>query len=722
MSLIPAHAAEIQASTIDPGIATERGYLSMDSSLREPLLAARFPSWAVGPEESYPLLYIPMHGPSGQVTGAQVKPAIAPIHPNGKAMKYASRRNSPNVLDVHPRNLARVADAREQLWITEGIKKGDALTSRGLCVVTLTGVFNWRSKLGTIGDWEDVPLKGRSIVVCFDSDARSNDQVLAAMKRLGNWLTGRGAAEVTYVVVPPYVGEVAVKGVDDFFAAGGTLDGLSEAASRTVPVNSVPADPAFTDAVLAGSVADDRLEGEFLWSPGLGGWQHWDGRRWARCGTEAVIEQIRLYAIDEHDKALKEYAADTGSGRLKRRLDGWRGVLARTKLASVEFLCRGILFADALEFDADPDVLNVANGVVDLTTGELLLHDSERWITKLAPTAYRPGTEHRDWKQQLESIPDHDVLDWYQVRMGQAVTGYMPPDDLMVIQIGGGENGKSSLLDAVGRTLGSYYSQISHRALLSGNDAHPTELMDLKGARLALIEETPEERRLNATRLKQVVGSPRVKARYMRQDSMEFDATHSLFLSTQFRPEVTETDWGTWRRLVSMTFPVRWRKPWETLELPEDRYGDPGLRDRIREGADGQHEAILAWLVAGARRWYSDGKVMPRVPASIQAETDKWRVDSDSLMAYLSERVEADDDSWISGKDLLTDFNYWLRDHGQHEWSDKLLKSRAEGVNSPRMKKTVIRSDTPGRSVRGGGAPIDGSTVRAWICLRFTSG
>jgi len=720
VSLLPAHAAELQASTIDPEVVAERGYLSMDATLREPLLAARFPSWAVGPEESYPLLYIPMHGPSGTVTGAQVKPAIAPIHPNGKAMKYASRRNSPNVLDVHPRNLERVRDARNQLWITEGIKKGDALTSRGLCVVTLTGVFNWRSKLGTIGDWEDVPLKGRSIVVCFDSDARSNDQVLAAMKRLGNWLTGRGAAEVTYVVVPPMVGEVAVKGVDDYFAAGGTLDGLSEVASRTVPVNSVPADPTFTDAVLAGAVADDRLEGEFLFSPGLGGWQHWDGKRWARCGIETVIEQVRLYAIEQHDAALKEYAADTGSGRLKRKLDGWRGVLARTKLTSVEFLCRGILTADATEFDADPDVLNVANGILDLTTGALMPHDPDRLMTKLAPTKYVVGAEHPDFKQQMESLPDADVRDWYQLRMGQAITGYMTPDDLLVVQIGGGENGKSSLLDAVGRTLGDYFTQISHRAILASNDAHPTELMDFKGARLALIEETPEERRLNVTRLKQTVGTPRIKARYMRSDSTEFDATHSLFLSTQFRPEVNETDHGTWRRLASLTFPVRWRKPWQALELPQDRYGDPGLRDRMKEGASGQHEAILAWLVDGARRWYAAGKVMPRVPDSVQAETDRWRAESDSLSAYLSERVVADPDGWITSRDLLTDLNYWLRDHGQREWSDKLLATRAQGVHSPRMEKAPVRADRPGRSVRGGGAPIEGSTVKAWVGISFT--
>lgn len=722
MSLIAAHQAELLGSTIEPAVAIERGYLSFGVESRDQLLAARFPSWAVGPDESYPLLFVPMHGPGGGVTGAQVKPAVAPIGPGGKAMKYASRRNAPNVLDVHPRNADAVRDVRTQLWITEGIKKGDALTSRGLCVITLTGVFNWRSKLGTLGDWEDVPLKGRSIVVCFDSDARSNDQVLAAMRRLGNWLVGKGAAEVTYVIVPAAVGDVPVKGVDDWFAAGGDLAGLEAVASRTVPVNATPADPSFTDAYLAGTVADDKLEGGYLYCPGLGGWQRWDGKRWARCGPEAVIEEIRSHAVEQHNEAMTAYAADTGSARLKRKLDGWRSVLARTKLTAVEFLCRGILVVEPDEFDNHPDLLNVANGVVDLATGALLQHDPDLRMTKLAPTKYLPGAEHPDWKQQLESVPD-DMRDWYQIRMGQAATGYMPPDDLLVVQVGGGNNGKSSLLDAVGRTLGDYYTQVSHRALLASNDAHPTELMDLKGARLALIEETPEERRLNVTRLKQVVGTPRIKARYMRADSTEFDATHSLFLSTQFRPTVDETDHGTWRRLASMTFPIRWRAPWEALERPGDRHGDPGLRDRMKQGEDGQHEALLAWLVDGARSWYDAGKVMPRLPESVVQETRAWRGESDSLSAYLDEKVVQDWDSWITCSDLLQAFNAWLRDHNQREWSDRTLSSRMQGVDTLRMQKQPVRSDSPGRSTPNwGGSPITGGTVKAWVGVRLTSG
>jgi P4 family phage/plasmid primase-like protien len=724
VTLGPAHVAELQASTIDPAVAAERGYLTITEDMRDTLTRSRVPGYATDPPTSYPGLLIPMYPPGGgDALSFQFKPAEPVPHPStGKPLKYVSRRGTPNMLDVHPRNAAAVRDVTVPLWITEGVKKADALTSRGRCVVALTGVYNFRSKTGTLGDWEDVPLRGRTVVICYDSDARSNDSVLTAMRRIGTWLKSKGAAAVWYIVVPPTCHGAAVKGADDWFAAGGTIEELESVATDYVPNSGTVQDPTFTDAYLAATVADDALGDQFLYSPGLGGWQTWDGRRWARCGTETVIESVREYAVRRYQDAVAEFAKEPNQNRVKRALDGWRTVLTRAKLTSLEFLCRGICLVDAEEFDSHNDLLNVGNGVVDLTTGTLLPHDPELHMTKLAPAKYVPGADHRDWKASLESLPP-ETHDWWQLRLGQAATGYMTPDDKLVLVTGGGENGKSSMMDAVGRALGDYYVQVSHRALLSSNDAHPTELMDFKGARLALIEETPEERRLNATRLKQTVGTPRIKARYMRADSATFDATHSLFLSTQFPPTVDETDHGTWRRLVRIDFPYTWLLPGKPSK-PNwiVRPADPGLRQRMKEGLDGQHEAILAWLVAGAREWYQRDRVMPPEPGPVDAATAEWRGKSDTLGEYVADRLEYDQGSWITSVDLLTDLNYWLKDHGQAPWSDRLLATRMPDVHSLSMKKIAIRSDLPGRSTRlGGGGMLSGVKVKAWVAVRFRS-
>ena len=241
-----------------------------------------------------------MYGPTGQRVSVQWKPR-RPVNHNGKPIKYASPKGQTNRLDVHPRNRDKIADPTAEVWITEGIKKADSLTSRGLCVIAPTGVFNWRSRLGTRGDWEDVPLKGRVVTICFDADARTNPNVLNAMIRLGNWLKhSKGAKTINYLIVPGEVNGKKVKGVDDFFAAGGTINELRAAATTTRP-NPHLARDTFTDARLAETVADDVLQDHFIWVSGLG-WLRWDGHRWANATDRRrpVPDDVRFRVVADH--------------------------------------------------------------------------------------------------------------------------------------------------------------------------------------------------------------------------------------------------------------------------------------------------------------------------------------------------------------------------------------------------------------------------------------
>ena len=84
------------------------------------------------------------------------------------------------------------------LFITEGIKKGDALASRDLCAVALLGVWNWRgtnTEGGKVAlpDWESVALNGRQVYIMFDSDVMVKQSVHAALVRLKAFLETRGA-------------------------------------------------------------------------------------------------------------------------------------------------------------------------------------------------------------------------------------------------------------------------------------------------------------------------------------------------------------------------------------------------------------------------------------------------------------------------------------------------------------------------------------------------
>jgi putative DNA primase/helicase len=364
------------------------------------------------------------------------------------------------------------------------------------------------------------------------------------------------------------------------------------------------------DAYIGEHLADRHLAGKYLCS-GAFGWMQFDGRRWKGVDDAIVFDVIRRALIEMHQTEAKNGA---GPDRLKKI----SGLLSANRIRAIQVVAKGHLGARGEDFDAHPDLLNVRNGVVDLRTGKLRPHDPDLMLTKVTLVDYVPSATHHDWDHALAALPA-DAADWMKVRLGQGLTGHAVPDDRAVVLRGSGENGKTTVVDAVRETLGPDYAvTLSDRVLLPRVGDHPTELMDLRGARLALVEEFPELGHLNVKRLKDLHGTGEMKARHCGKDTVHWRPTHTMFITTNYQPRVDESDHGTWRRLALVEFPYRYRyrKRHERLERANDRVGDPGLRERLRNGGNGRHEAVLAWLVAGTVRWYANDKVMPVDPSA----------------------------------------------------------------------------------------------------------
>jgi putative DNA primase/helicase len=357
-------------------------------------------------------------------------------------------------------------------------------------------------------------------------------------------------------------------------------------------------------------------------------------------------------------------------------------------------------------------------------TGELRPHEPELLLTKVTMVDFVPGATHPDWDQALAALTA-DAAEWIQVRLGQGITGHAVPDDRAAVLKGSGENGKTTLVNAVQSALGGDYAvTLSERVLLARNGDHPTELMDLRGARLALVEEFPELGHLKVKRLKDLHGTARMKARHCRKDTVEWEATHTLFVTTNYLPRVDESDHGTWRRLALVDFPYRYRKRHERLEWENDRVGDPGLRERLSNGGNGRHEAILAWLVVGAMHWYANSRVMPTDRECIRKSTEAWRKSADLLLRFVTDVVEFDRRSHVVSTELFANFTDRLKANGHHEWTDQNFTARlSQHSEVPRWvkKKRVLQGEAglSRRLPQGRGSVMLPKQYWAWSGIRF---
>lgn len=701
--LSPEHLAELmEGSSITEEAIVARGYRTLygEEEDREFLRSLGYRPAVVDREETYPALLVPILGADGEPRTYQIKPATPLVKIGAKGtpatLKYVSPPRVPMAVDIPAATLEVLEDPGEALWVTEGMKKTDSLVSRGLPAVGLLGVWNWRSRHGTLGDWEDVPIKGRPVVVCFDADAVDNRHVQQAMARFGAWLKSRGASKVHYLIVPSVVDGTAVKGVDDFFAAGGTLADLHQAATETPPGGDAQ-DGSFSDAFLVEELVSEALEGNYCWTAGLG-WLKWSGRTWQEVSEVGPVEAARVWASGRFDAVLAAQGADAKRDRAKE-IAGWRGVLGNSRLRALVSLSRGLIQEEADAFDADPDLLTVRNGTVHLPTGRLLPFDPAHRITKMAGAHYRPGARHPKWDAALAALPEQTRV-WYRDRMGQALTGYQTPDHRMLLNYGDGSNGKSTVINTIRTTFGQYGVLISDRVLMAQPDAHPTELMDLRGARLAILEETPEARHLNVQRLKSTVGTPSIKARRIRQDPVEFIATHSLFINTNYRLIVSETDHGTWRRLALVDFPYTFKPAPKPLEGPWDRRGDAAME--YAHNDPDVLSAALAWMVEGAREWYARDRMMLPLPESVEASTRNWRAETDLVMGFWDECLRRDETGFVTSADMLRTFNDWAGDRQHRPWNDKTFATRFGSHDTVKGARVELkRKYVDGRQVRG---------------------
>jgi len=300
----------------------------------------------------------------------------------------------------------------------------------------------------------------------------------------------------------------------------------------------LPVPLAYDDARV-GEAFGRWISGRYLYCGALGGWLCWDGRRWRADETETVFEECRRYLLD-----LNGYLARQGAhGDDLRALARF---YSKTKLEAVVTVARRLdwVAAGHDEFDRNPDLLNCANGVVDLRSGRLDPPDPDLRLTKLADTDYLPGATHPDLETCLEAVTP-EVRDWLQVLFGYGLTGHVA-EDVQPTFDGVGANGKTSLLGCVEATLGDYAGPAPVKLLMSGGrEEHPTLVADLRGRRLVFVEETPEGGTLAIERMKALTGGSSLRARYMRQDYFTFVPTHLLVTATNHRPGVNATDYAT---------------------------------------------------------------------------------------------------------------------------------------------------------------------------------
>lgn len=392
-----------------------------------------------------------------------------------------------------------------------------------------------------------------------------------------------------------------------------------------------------------------------------GKWQHTQGKELAacRCVGENILDQASLLT----EQAL--VAKDKAKLKLAEQLANFgRTSLNRKKMVDMLEIYKSDNMISANIFNADPMLLGVANGILDLAEGKLKPAAKEFYISRFSEVAFDATASCPRWLQFIEEITcgDKSYGEFLQRIVGYILTGRTDEQVLFFLH-GHGCNGKSTFMNVIQRLMGEYYHQINSDVLLqsnsNGNGPNPS-LAKLMSSRLVVANELPEGSRMDENLVKSMTGDDVIVARQLyAKVELEYRPMFKLIMVGNHKPVIRDTSTGMWRRMIMLPFNASFSK--EQL--------DPRLMEKLYAELPG----ILNWALEGVRKWAELG-IKASIPDSIKADIDEYRHESDLLAMFLEECTCPGE--YIHTDSLYDAFRKWAERDGDWKMTRNIMTKR----------------------------------------------
>lgn len=405
----------------------------------------------------------------------------------------------------------------------------------------------------------------------------------------------------------------------------------------------------------------DQYTERLYWVPEWNKWVFWTGTRWQ---IDTML-RTTSFAIDSIKSIPKEadYVHDM---EYKAAIFKWANASqANFRIESMMKISKTYFSKTAQEFDADPSLLNVQNGIINLRTGEIVEHNRKYLLTKQAPIDFDPSADCPIFKRIVFELvmEDQSVADYLQLALGYSTTG-VTDEDVFFILYGPGRNGKSTVLETVSRVLGDYAKTARAETFFEQNSI-PSDLASLVGSRFVSAAETETGAKISDALIKRLTGGDSIKARFMYAEFFDFDPTFKIWLATNHKPMITTQSLAIWERVRLI--------PCENV-IPRH------MRDKSLRGSLWQLESsgILNYLIQGAMRWYEHGLGEP--PEEIEAAVQEYRREMDMIGDFIDEFCTIDAEGEVTLNELYKAYQAWARENGRPIYGSRRFQAELRDV------------------------------------------
>lgn len=373
--------------------------------------------------------------------------------------------------------------------------------------------------------------------------------------------------------------------------------------------------------------------------------------------TRLLIIYCGEIADDDKRKSYLTFINKLGDRRMRERV---------LKDATGEMMIK------AVEFDANPYLINCLNGTYDLRDFSFREPSWDDFLTQ--QTRFRHTIEREvecpRWLEFIDEVTEGDKgkADFLQRALGYSLLGLANEECMFILYGKTTRNGKSTLLNTIEYLLGDY-AKVAPVGIICKGDrkkdaeaASPT-LAALKGKRFVTMNESDSYGTFDAELLKTLTGGEEISARALYQTAITYKPQFTIWLSCNDLPIVTDQTLFASDRLRVIEFTRHFSKLEQDIHLKEEL--------TTQEAMSG----IFMWLVRGYLRYKTDGLKMGK---TVSQAVENYQKDNDTILQFLEARCEQDEDSKVKAKDLYTAFKIWAKSEGAYVISARKFNSEMD--------------------------------------------
>ena len=361
------------------------------------------------------------------------------------------------------------------------------------------------------------------------------------------------------------------------------------------------------------------------------GWFSWDGRRWQPQSFAPVMRAAILTArsIQAEAATIVVEEGDEGAEAMRESYEKWaRASESKQRLDAMIGIAKSAsdISAELADFDRDDWIFNCANGSINLKTFELYPHTRGHMLSAISPVPYVEGAQcprflaFMDWAMK----GDKEMIAFLRRAAGYALTG-STNEQCFFLNTGKGRNGKSTWVELIGKILGDYSTPTAFSTFIQkkSDGGIPNDLAALRYARMVVAAEAEKTQKLAESLIKSLTGGERISARFLHGEYFSYFPKFKIFMSTNFRPQISGVDDGIWRRVKLI--------PWEN-QIPEAEV-DAKLPEKLFEEAPG----VLQWMLAGLKEYH---QIRLATPEKVDLASKKYRKEEDSVGRFIADLCE----------------------------------------------------------------------------------